>query len=62
MSFIFVNNYFDSISFDAPIKNYLDDRFYWSFLPQFTKKTNVYIKQNKLLLSDSYLSGYFSPV
>ncbi|CDW82856.1 UNKNOWN [Stylonychia lemnae] len=57
LSFIFVNNYFDSTSYDQPIKSYLDDTFYWSFLPGYNKKTNIYFKRNKIQLSDSYLSG-----
>eukprot|EP00347_Sterkiella_histriomuscorum_P021629 403333316 len=57
LSFIFVNSYFDSTSYDVPIKSYLDDTFYWSFLPGYNKKTNVYFKRNKIELSDTYLSG-----
>jgi hypothetical protein len=57
MSFIFVNSYFDSASYDEPIKSYLDDTFYWTFLTGYTKKTNIYLKKNKLELSDTYLSG-----
>ena len=52
-----MNNYFDSVSYDKPVKNYLDDTFYWTLLPAYTKKTNIYLKKNKLELSDTYLSG-----
>ena len=57
LSFVFVNNYFDSKSFDMPVKTYLDDTFYWSFLPNYSKKANIYFKKNKLELSDSYFSS-----
>lgn len=60
MSFIFVNNYFDSTSYDEPIKSYLDDTFYWSFLPGYNKKTNIYFKRDVAQLSDTYLSGLLS--
>lgn len=57
LSFIFVNNYFDSNSYEKPIKNYLDDTFYWTFLPNYNKLTNIYFKKNQIQLSDTYLSG-----
>lgn len=57
LSFIFVNSYFDSNSYDKPIKSYLDDTFYWTFLYNYNKLTNIYFKKNQVQLSDTYLSG-----
>ena len=49
-----VNSYFDFDDYNSPIKTYLDDQFYYYFLPGYEKETDVYIQQNSAEQLDSY--------
>ena len=57
LSFVFLNSYFDSKDYEQPIKIFLDDQFYWPIQSSLMKKTNIYVKQNTLNLTDSYFGG-----
>ena len=39
-----VNSYFDSDDYSNPINTYIDDRFYFNLIPQFTKSSVIYIQ------------------
>jgi len=59
---IILTSYFDFINYKKPIQDYLNDIFYWSFIPSYTKVAKINLKKNDLKLSDSLLSGFTSSV
>jgi hypothetical protein len=48
-----IDHYFDFHSFDNPIKSYMTQRYYYSFLKDYYKYAQVYIRENNLELMDS---------
>ena len=54
-----VNAYFDFEDYSNPIKTYIDDRFYYSLLTNFSKDYIVYVRENKAETLDDYLN--YSP-
>jgi len=39
-----VNSYFDSDDYDSPVNTYIDDRFFYNLIPQYTKSSLIYIQ------------------
>lgn len=60
INFAFVNSYFNSGDYDDPVKFFLDDTFFWDVVPEFKKKTDVYIQKNSVSVQDDLIQykGY----
>ena len=39
-----VNSYFDSDDYNSPVNTYIDDRFFYNLVPQYTKSSLIYIQ------------------
>ena len=44
VSIFLVNSYFDSDDYENPINTFIDDRFYYNLIPQFTKASVISIQ------------------
>mmetsp|Transcript_7776 Transcript_7776/g.6874 ORF Transcript_7776/g.6874 Transcript_7776/m.6874 type:complete len:107 (+) Transcript_7776:628-948(+) len=51
-----VNSYFDSDDYKTPFNTYLDDRFSYNLIPEFTKQAFVFIQKNEVEYQDNYFS------
>ncbi|CAI2373460.1 unnamed protein product [Moneuplotes crassus] len=51
-----VNTYFDFDDYEQPIKTYLDDRFFFTLIPGFTKTNLIKIQKNEAEIQDDYLA------
>ena len=49
-----VNTYYDFDDYSSPIKNYLDDQFFYYFTSGYYKESYVYIQQNTVEQKDSF--------
>ena len=47
--------YFDFSDFEGPVHTYIDTSFFWALVPGITKKTDIYVKQNKVQLTDDVI-------
>jgi len=52
---VMINRYVDFNDYENPIKEFLDDTFYWVFVPSLKKLTNIYVKKNLVTLYDDIL-------
>ncbi|CDW89571.1 UNKNOWN [Stylonychia lemnae] len=50
-----VNQHFDFLDFETPIKPYIEDRYYVPINPGYQKTTNILIRRNHAQLNDQYL-------
>jgi hypothetical protein len=48
-----IDHYFDFNSFDNPIKSFMTQKYYYSFLKDYYKYAQIYIRENNLELMDS---------
>ena len=48
-----LNNYFDFEDYNKPIKSYLDDTLNYYLMSGFTKRVDLYVRQNSVELVDS---------
>ena len=51
---LMVDRYFDAQNYTQPVGKTMTDNFYYTIHPEMTKQTQVYVKENKLELMDSF--------
>lgn len=56
---VVINSYFDFDDYSQPIKTYIDDRFLFNIMFDFTKENIVYIRQNEAETQDGFF--YYTP-
>lgn len=50
-----VNRYVDFNDYSNPVKEFIDDQFYWEMVPFMRKKVNLYMRHSYGLFMDDYL-------
>ena len=54
LEIIMVDKFFKADDFEDPIGSTITDKYYYRMLPGYTKQTQIYIKENRLELMDSF--------
>ena len=50
---ILINTYYDFDNYTNPVKTYIDDKFYYNFVANYEKQTDIYIRQNSIEQKDT---------
>ena len=55
VQYAYINNFFDVLDYEDPVKPFFDDSYFWDILPDFKKNTDIFFSLSQAELQDDLL-------